>query len=305
MVEKILSKGLALCTALALLILPLGPALSDNASANTRQADQSVDRENQKKTEEKRKTTIKEATDAIRETENALKALDEKHAEKAIKHLKQAIGDLEIILARDPQLALAPSGVEVITYDVLADLKTIKEIRDMAEDALEDGRVQEARRLLRGLASETVISVTHIPLATYPLAIRNAVRMIEEGKFEDAKVELQGALSTLVVIDNIIPLPVVSAQHLLKEAEKLAEKSGRAEEENKKLAQLLTDARTKLEFAQALGYGTKKQFKDLYKELDEIESKTEKGKSGTGFFDKIKGFLKDLVKSNQPDQSKK
>ena len=85
--------------------------------------------------------------------------------------------------------------------------------------------------------------------------------------------------------------------------ETLAEKAGRSEEENKRLADLLKDAQTKLKFAEALGYGSKKDFKNLYEQLDQINDKTEGGKSGTGFFAKIKGYLKDTVKSSQPEES--
>ena len=86
---------------------------------------------------------------------------------------------------------------------------------------------------------------------------------------------------------------------LLKEAETLTEKSDRSKEENKRLDDLLKDARLKLEFAQTLGYGGKKDFKNLYEQLDNIEEKTKGGKSGSGYFDKIKGYLNDAVKSSQ------
>ena len=35
----------------------------------------------------------------------------------------------------------------------------------------------------------------------------------------------------------------------------------------------------------------------------EAEEKTKGGKSGSGFFEKIKGYLNDTVKSSQPDIS--
>jgi hypothetical protein len=54
-----------------------------------------------------------------------------------------------------------------------------------------------------------------------------------------------------------------------------------------------------LEFAQALGYGSKKDFKNLYEQIDQIEEKTKGGQSGTGYFNKIKGYLKDTLKSSQ------
>jgi hypothetical protein len=143
--------------------------------------------------------------------------------------------------------------------------------------------------------------VTNIPLATYPDAIKRAAKLIDEEKMDEAKKELQLALNTLVVTDTIIPLPVTTAEKYLKEAETLAEKGDRSKEENERLADLLKDARTELEFAQALGYGSKKDFKNLYKQLDQIEDKTKGGKSGSGFFDKIKGYLKDTVKSSQKE----
>ena len=115
---------------------------------------------------------------------------------------------------------------------------------------------------------------------------------------------MQAALDTQVVTTTIIPLPIVAAQDLLKDAEKLAEKADRKDDENKKLNDLLSQARSKLDFAQALGYGTKRDFKESYAQLDEIKEKTSSGKSGTGFFNKIKTALSGLFKSGQPDSSK-
>ncbi len=260
-----------------------------------------VEKAQQDQTAEKRKAVFEEATTAIRETKNALKALDEKKTKEALAALERASGKLTIILGRAPELALVPSDVSVVTYDMLADIDAVKALRDEIEDALDDGRVQQARRLIRNLASETVISVTNIPLATYPDAIKNAAKLIDEEKLDEAKKELQLALNTLVITDTIIPLPVAAAENYLKEAETLAEKSDRSKEENERLADLLKDARKELEFAKVLGYGSKKDFKNLYKQLDQIEDKTKGGKSGKGFFDKIKGYLKDTVKSSQKE----
>jgi hypothetical protein len=250
---------------------------------------------------EKRKEILKEATAAIRQTQDAIKALDDKKNDDALAALERAAGKLEIILAREPELALAPSNVSAVTYNLLADIDTVKALRDEIEEALDDGRVQQARRLIRNLASERVVSITNIPLATYPDAIKLAVKRIDEGKIEEAQEILQRALNTLVVVDTIIPLPVVVAENLLKEAETLTENADRSQEENKRLATLLKGARTELEFAQALGYGSKKDFKNLYGQLDQIEEKTKGGKSGAGYFTKIKGYLEDALKSSQQE----
>ena len=302
MKKEIRTKAVVAIAALSLILAftPLSFATDTKADAPTDEK-QKVEGTKQDKTAEKRKEILEEARAAIRETENALKALDEKKDKDALAALERASGKLSIILAREPELALAPSDVNAVTYDVLGDIDAIKALREEIEDALDDGRVQQARRLIRNLASEKVISVTNIPLVTYPDAIKKAVKLIDEGKTEEAKEVLQLALNTLVVTDTIIPLPVVTAENLLKEAETLAEKADRTEKENNRLAGLLKDARTELEFAQALGYGSKKDFKNLYKQIDKIEDKTEDGKSGTGFFTKIKEYLKDTVKSSQPE----
>lgn len=266
-------------------------------------ANAKVEQKKQDQTAEKRKEITAEAMAAISETRNALKALDEGKKKDALSALERATGKLELILAREPKLALAPTNVGAVTYDVIADVEKVKEVRKEAENLIDDGQVQAARHLLSGLASETVISVSNIPLVTYPAAIKQAVKLIDEGKQNEAKQVLQTALNTLVITNTIIPLPVATAQEVLKEAETLAEKAERKEDENKRLDVLLKDARTQLEFAQALGYGTKKDFKDLYEQLDEITEKTSGGKHGTGFFAKIKSSLASVVKSSQQPQA--
>jgi len=264
-----------------------------NASAGKSSQDQMAD---------KRKLITREAMAVISETKNALKALDEGDKEGALKTLERATGKLELILVRDPKLALAPNNVSAATYDLYADIDKVKAARNEAEGFLEDGRVQEARQILETLRSETVISVSNIPLATYPDAIKKAVKLIDEGKQKEAKEALQTALNTLVITDTVIPLPAVAAQDLLNEAKKLSEKKDRSTDENKKMDDYLAKARTELEFAQALGYGTKQDFKDLYGELDVIKKKTTDGKSGKGFFDEIEASLTKVFKRSQPAQ---
>lgn len=268
----------------------------------SKEANSKVEQRKDDQTAEKRKQVISEAMSALNETQNALKALDDRKNQDAIAALERATGKLEIILAREPKLALAPTNVGAVTIDVIADTDKVKEVRKEAERMLDDGQVQAARHLLEGLASETVISVTNLPLATYPDAIKQAAKLIHEDKPEDAKRVLQTALNTLVVTNTIIPLPVVTAEEMLKEAETLAEKADRKAEENTRLDTLLADARKELEFAQALGYGTKQDFKNLYEQLDEIKGKTAGGKYGKGFFTKIKEHLKETVKSSQQEK---
>lgn len=244
---------------------------------------------------EKRKKITADAIAAVAETKNALKLLDEKRANEALAALERVTGKLELILARDPKLALAPVDVEVITFDLIAKLDTIKAVIKKAVDYLEDGEVQKARPLVANLASEIQIRTTSIPLATYPGAIKAVAPLIDAGKVDEAKVALQAALNTLVVTTDVIPLPVLRAETLLRNAEALAENKERTDKVNKTLANQLAEARNQLKMAELLGYGNKKAFKPMYEQIDQIEEKTADGKSGKGWFDKIKQQLSDLM----------
>jgi hypothetical protein len=257
----------------------------------------------QDQTEEKRKTLLADATSAIQETQSALKRLDEGKNQEALAALERATGKLELILARDPALKLAPASVNVITVDLQGGVDVLKAMRKEIGDSISAGHLQDARRLMENLASETVVSVSNIPLATYPAAIKQAAKLIDDKKIDDAKRALQTALNTQVVTQTVIPLPIVNAEAALKEAKTLAEKKDRKPEENSRLKTSLADARSQLERAEALGYGKKSDFDAFYQQLKEIDQKTADNKSGTGFFSKIEASIADLMKSIQPGKS--
>ena len=246
---------------------------------------------------QQRKKIMDEALPAIVETKNAIKALEKKKSQDALKALERATGKLNIMLARDPKLKLAPITVDVSTQDLYATVDQIKKDRKQAEKYLEDGEVYKARMLIRGLASEIVITVSSIPLKTYTVAITAAVPLIDQGKIEDAKAALQTALDTLVVTEHIIPLPLVRAEENLVQAEALAQKATRSEEDNTALAKLLNEARAQLKLSEILGYGTKNDYEKFYAEIKEIEDKTQGGKSAKGLFGPVNKYLSDLRRS--------
>jgi len=253
-----------------------------------------VQSEVEKRAAEKRAQLLKDAEATLEETRKAVEALDQGKKDEALAALERVTGKLDLIVARDPNLALAPVSVATIVRDIYARPETAAEAVKTASDHLDDGRVQEARALLGGLASEAELQVTNIPLATYPAAIKTVAPLIDAGKIDEAKSTLRMALSTLVVKSYIIPLPKLRAQAMLKEAEKLAQMSDRNGDENKKLHALVEDTRNELKLGETLGYGTKKDYKPLYQQLDDIQEKTQDGKSGTGFFDKIKASLREF-----------
>ena len=185
---------------------------ADQKSEVSKSVQQKVDRAIEKRTDDQRQKLVKDAVSAIASTRKALALLGEKKADEATQELKDAIGTLELVIARNPDLAFVPVAVETQAYDLLAKPETVRKALESAKEALDDGHVQVARRLLDAMASEIVISTHQLPLATYPDAIKAAIPMIDEGRINDAKQQLQLALNLLVVEDVIVPLPEVQPQ---------------------------------------------------------------------------------------------
>jgi membrane-associated HD superfamily phosphohydrolase len=267
----------------------MGPVPGDKKSDNKgiqAQADREISQQ--------RKKIVDEAVSAIQDTKKALKSLEDKKTEEAIKALERATGKLNIILARDPQLALAPIDVAVVTRDVYGTLEQIKHVRKQAESYLEDGQLQKARHLIRELGSEIVISIHSLPLQTYPQAIVAVTPLIDQGKIAEAKEALQAALNTVVVTEHILPLPLVRAEEKLTKAEELAQKDARSEVDSKTLAKLIEESREQLKVAEALGYGTKQDYKKFDAEIEAIEEKTKEGRGAKGVFGTVRGYLSEL-----------
>lgn len=247
-----------------------------------------------------RRELLQDAVTALQETENALIAIDQNKQKEAIAALERATGKLEILLARTPTLALAPVDVTAVTYDVLGDVKDVEALREQAEEAIEQGRLQDARRLIGGLASETVVSTSNLPLATYPAAIKSAAALLAEGKPQEAKAVLQTALGTIVVRETIAPLPLARAQAAIGQARSLSEKANRSAAENARLRSLLATAREQVRFGQALGYATKRDMDGLIEAIDEIDEKTGGQKHGKGLLDRIDGLFDNARDASQP-----
>jgi DNA polymerase/3'-5' exonuclease PolX len=272
--------------------LPSKPQAQSEASQSVQSK---VDKQTAEEAAEKRKKLVADATAALAETHKALRALESKKNEAALKALAEVTGKLDLIVARDPKLAQVPVETEVVTYDLLTDLDTIKKVIKEAKAYLNDGEIQKARPLVANLASEIQYRTLHLPLATYPSAIKAIAPLIDAGKIDEAKAGLQAVLNTLVVTtDDVVPLPKLRAEHLLKQAQELAEKKDRSKEENDKLAKHLQASREQLQMAELLGYGKKEDVNPLYEQISEIEKKSAGGKSGTGWFDKIKQQLSNL-----------
>lgn len=120
--------------------VPAGPVAQLGSAQPSTAADPSVSGQ----IAAKRRALVADAVTAMRETEAALVALAATKPDDALAALERATGKLDIILAADPGLALAPVEVRSTVHDVIAAPDAVAALRQRAEAALDDGRLQEA-----------------------------------------------------------------------------------------------------------------------------------------------------------------
>jgi hypothetical protein len=254
----------------------LGPDVEEQRQQNQKDADQAVD---------------KDAIAAVEQTKMALTAIQANKKTESLAALERATGKINILLARNAKSALIPVDAEVVVIDTAPqDGKAIAQLTKQATDALNAKDLPDARVLLAGLVSEIRLRTTCIPLASYPAALSDAARLVDQGKNQDAATILQTALNTLVIVDHVTPLPLLLAQAAVKAADSQRQDQAKAQV-------LLETAKTELSRGQKLGYlGDDSDYKTLDKQIADLEStingKRDIGSKFSELLDRIASFLK-------------
>jgi len=221
-----------------------------------------------------KKEIIKEAADAARATQTALVALNKKQPEQALAALKVASGNLDLLLARDPTLGMLPIDFQVQIFEGISNLKTIKKMEDELDNLIDDNLYQSTRPIVDSLVDEIRVTTVYLPLATYPAAIALATPLIDEGKFDEAKKVLYGVLGSLVSTEEITPLSIIRAEEKLSEAFQIEnkDKADLSKQGTKdKISKLVNEAHQNIKVAEALGYGTKDDYENLYNDMDSLK----------------------------------
>ena len=245
--------------------------------------------EKKKQTQAGEKKHILEALEAISETQSAVDAIKKNDTQAAIDTLAKAVGKLELVLARYPNDSLILADSYVQTFSLMTNLKSAKWAHKRVKKLVADDDLQDARRLLDNMGSEIRITYVYIPMKTYPDAIKEAARLLDNGKSKEAQRVLERALNTLVIEERSIPIPLIDAMALTDAASQIADSS------KTKALELLNNAHTQLLLAKELGYRPhEKIYKRLNKEIKELESKLKKGEKTKGVFDRLKADLKEL-----------
>ena len=233
---------------------------------------------------------VKEAINAIRYTQDALIYLNAKKTDKAKEAIKKAIAELSDVLNRPNPPYLLPVDINIEAYQFAGDLNTIKKAVRTAKILVAENKLPQAREVLNTLRDEIVIKTINLPLATYPAALNLALKYINEGKIKEAKEVLAMALSTLVEVDTIIPIPLIKAEQLVIAASKIVKK------DKKEALRYLEEAKYQLTLAEALGYTSKSDttYKMLKQAIEKLEKEIKANHKTKSLFEELIQKLKEF-----------
>ncbi len=236
---------------------------------------------------------VKEAIDAVMLTQKVLVAIDKKNTKQAIKDIEKAIGKLEVVLAKKDAPLMLPIDASMSAVEFSAPSSTIKKGLKEVKELLDDGKVQEARVLLNTFQSEIDITTVNLPLASYPSALKLAARYLHDNKLKEAKDVLEMALSTLVTTKVVIPIPLITADALIHDAQKIAKK------DKKQALKHLELAKEELKKAELLGYTSDSDvtYKVLQKAINKIEKEIKGKNRAEKLFEELINKLKSFKDS--------
>jgi YfdX protein len=246
------------------------------------------------------KTLDNEAIAAIQQTERALVAIAEDRVDEALTAIEQATGKINVLLSRNPATALLPVNLQVNVIDTAPEtIDDIEILRDAAEASLDINDLPAARTLLDYLRSEIRVRTYHLPLATYPAALQEAARLLDQKRTSDAGTVLLVALNTLAVIDQVIALPLVLARQALDEAQ------ARAQADKEAARSLLEVADHELERAMELGYTPDdKEYSTLRDEIKNLRKQLKGNEDASSLFTKLKERLASLTRRQRDKQTR-
>jgi len=246
----------------------------------------------------------REAIAVIEETQRAIDAIAANTTSEALAALERASGKIDILLARNPSTALIPVSHEVVVFDTAPrDIQAIDKIGEAVDAVIASEDYPAARELLYGLMSELRVRTYNLPLATYPAALAEAARLLDQKKSDEARIVLMMALGALLAIDQVTPLPLLVAREAINQAEAQRDK-------DKEIAPALLDtARYELDRAMALGYWAHEpEYKTMKDEISNIQKQLKKNEDTSSFFsklrDRLSAFMARLSKGKQSRHDK-
>jgi hypothetical protein len=268
-------------------------ARNDSARVHAHAQTQSTLEKNRQQAEQDAAQNLdRDAVTAITETQNAIKAIADGQTDQALAAIERATGKVDVLVARNPAAGLIPVAAEAkIINTAPDDLEMIQQLAAAAKDAVKQRDFPAARVVLGRLMSEIRVRTYNLPLATYPIAMKDAARLLAAQKPQEASALLTTALNTLVAIEHVTPIPVAVAQTAIEGAQKLSE------QDKEGAKQLLAVAKSELDRAKELGYaGDDEEYRSLNDAIASIDKQLNGNENTASAFAKLKERISSFFK---------
>ena len=280
--------------------IPSQPNFEQQRQSAERQVRPEVEKERQSAKDQADHSLDQDAVAAINQTRTAIDAIAANKKSDALAAIEAATGKINILLARNAAAALIPVASEVQVVDAApVDEKAIQTLDHGLAAAVKAKDYPTARLILYSLTSEIRVRIYNLPLATYPTALKDAARLLDQGQNDQASQVLLTALNTLAIIEKITPIPLILARSAIAAAQEESQK-------DKNTAQtLLATARNQLQRCQELGYAADAtEYAALNTNIAQLDKEL-KGNGDTGsLFSKLKDELSSLF-NRQSDQERR
>jgi hypothetical protein len=279
---------------------PSQPNFDQQRQSAEKQVRPEVEKERQSAKEQADQSLDQDAVAAIDQTRSAIDAIAANKKSDALAAIEAATGKINILLARNAAAALIPVASEVQVVDAApVDENAIQALDHGLAAAVKAKDYPTARLILYSLTSEIRIRIYNLPLATYPTALKDAARLLDQGQNDQASQVLLTALNTLAIIEKITPIPLVLARSAIAAAQEQSQKDKNAAQT------LLATARNQLQRCQELGYAADvPEYAALNTNIAQLEKEL-KGNGDTGsLFSKLKNDLSSLF-NRQSDQERR
>ncbi|HEV7520442.1 MAG TPA: YfdX family protein [Candidatus Angelobacter sp.] len=250
--------------------------------------------------DEAEKNLDKEAIAAVQQTERALIAIAEDRIDEALAAIEEATGKINVLLARNPANALIPVNLRATVIDTAPEeVSDIAVLVDAAAMALDINDLPASRTLLDFLRSEIRLRIYHLPLVSYPAALQEAVRLLDQKNTREAAAVLLIALNTLAIMDQVHPLPLLLAREAVKAAQEQAQKDKEAAQ------RILEVADHELERAMELGYTAEdSDYTTLRNEIRDLRKQLKGNEDTTSVFSRIKERLASVTRRQSDRQTR-
>jgi hypothetical protein len=229
----------------------------------------------------------KEAIVAIEQAVNAVHFIENNKPNDAVAAIERARGKIDVLLPRNSATALIPVDMEVDVIDSAPrDIDSILDLAGAASVAIDTKDFPSARVLLLALMSEIRVRTFNLPLATFPTVLKDAARLLDQQKNQEAKALLLTALTTLVAVDHVTPLPLLLAREALDQAQ------AQVEEDKTAALELLDKAKDELQRSRELGYaGRDPEYPALKEAISKLEKQLKADEVTAPLFAKLKERL--------------